>query len=106
MFRVNKIHDDYHKLDRDGKVILIRVYTEHNQLNAHMNRKLNLVPSSICTCNIEDQNGAYTTETYESYYYIRNQLWSDNTTLQQKLYGTLGELRRIVSFIQQSGLSV
>ena len=45
MFRVKKIHDDYHKLDRAGKVILIRLRTGHNRLNTHMNNKMKLVPS-------------------------------------------------------------
>ena len=53
MFRVKKIHDDYHKLDREWQVIIIRL--GHNHLNAHMNRNMKLVPSSMCICNIEDQ---------------------------------------------------
>ena len=52
---VKKIHDDYHKLDRDGQVILICLRTGHNRLNAHMKKKIKLVPSSMCICNIEDQ---------------------------------------------------
>ena len=55
MFRVKKIHDDYHKLDRAGQVILIRLCTGHNRLNDHMNKKMKLVPSSMFTCNIEYQ---------------------------------------------------
>ena len=55
MFRVNKILDDYHKLNRAVQVILIRLHTGHNRLNAHMNKKMKLVPSSMCICNIEDQ---------------------------------------------------
>ena len=55
MFLVKKIHDDYHKLDRAGKGILIRLRTGHNRLNAHMNKKMKFVPSSMCSCNIEDQ---------------------------------------------------
>ena len=45
MFRVNTIHDDYHKLDRAGQVILIRLRTGHNRLNAHMYKKMKMVPS-------------------------------------------------------------
>ena len=39
MFRVKTIHDDYHKLDRAGQVILLRLRTGHNRLNAHMYKK-------------------------------------------------------------------
>ena len=40
MFRVKTIHDDYHKLDRAGQIILIRLRTGHNRLNGHMNKKM------------------------------------------------------------------
>ena len=39
MFRAKKKHDDYHKLDRAAQVILLRLRTEQNRLNAHMNIK-------------------------------------------------------------------
>ena len=106
MFPVKKIHDDYHKLDRAGQVILIRLCTEHNRLNSHMNKKMKLVPSSICICNIEDQTTDHMLQRCPNHTDIRNQQWPDNTTLQKTLYGTLEELKRTVSFIQQSGLSV
>ena len=104
MFRVKTIHDDYHKLDRAGHVILIRLRTGHNRLNAHMYKKMKLVASSMCICNIEDQTTEHILQRCPNHTNnIRNQLWPDNTTLQQKRYGTLEELRRTVSFIQQSG---
>ena len=106
MFQVKKIHDDNHKLDRAGQVILIRLCTGHNRLNAHMNKKMKLVLSSMCICNIEDQTTEHIPQRCPNHTNIRNHLWPNNTTLQQKLYGTLEELRRTVSFIQQSGLSV
>ena len=40
MFRVKKIHDDYHKLDRPGQIILNRLRTGHTRLNALMNKKM------------------------------------------------------------------
>ena len=106
MFRVKTIHDDYHKLDRAGQVILLRLRTGHNRLNAHMYKKMKLVPSSMCICNIEDQTTQHILQRCPNHTNIRNQLWPDNTTLQQKLYGPLEQPRKTVSFIQQSGLSV
>ena len=47
--------DAYHFLDRPGQVTLARLYSGHNRLNAHMHRKLKIVPSSTCTCGEEDQ---------------------------------------------------
>ena len=55
IFREKKIPDDYHTLDRAGQVTLIRLHTGHNRLNSHMHRKINLVPSLLCTCGTEDQ---------------------------------------------------
>ena len=106
MIRVKTIHDDYHKLDRAGQVILLRLRTGHNRLNAHMYKKMKLVPSSMCICNIEDQTTQHILHRCPNHTNIRNQLWPDNTTLQQKLYGPLEQLRKTVSFIQQYGLSV
>ena len=53
MFRAKKIPDDYHTLDRAGQVTLIRLRNGHNRLNSHMHRKMNLVPSPLCTIGID-----------------------------------------------------
>ena len=70
-----------------------------------MNRTIKWVPSSMCTCNIEDHTTEHILQICPKYI-IRNQLWPDNTTLQQKRYVTLEELRRTVTSIQQYGLPV
>ena len=106
MFRVKNIHDDSYKLDRAGLVIQICLRTGHGRLNAHMNKKMKLGPPSMCICNIEDQKTERILQRCPNHTNIMDQLWPDNTTLKQKLYGTLEELRRTVSFIQQSELSV
>ena len=49
MFRAKKIPDDYHTLHRAGQVTLIRLRTGHNRLNSHIDRRINLVPSPLCT---------------------------------------------------------
>ena len=54
-FRPNKIPDDYHTLDRAGQVTPILLRTGHNRLNSHMHRRMNLVPSPLCTSGKEDQ---------------------------------------------------
>ena len=88
MFRVQKIHDDYHKLDRAGKVILIHLLPGHNRINAHVNKKMKLVPSSMCTCNIEDQTTEHILQRCPNHTDIRNQLWPYNTTMAiQHQYG-------------------
>ena len=78
---------------RAGKVLLIRLCTGHNRLNAHMNKKMKFVPSSMCIYNIEDQTTKHMLQRCPNHANIRNQLWPDNTTLQHKLYGTPEDLK-------------
>ena len=78
MFRVKTIHDDYHKLDRAGQVILIHLRTGHNRLNAHMYKKMKLVPSSMCICNIEDQTTQHILQRCPNLTNIRNLLLKGN----------------------------
>ena len=106
MFRAKKIPDDYHTLDRAGLVTLIRLRTSHNRLNSHMHRKMNLVPSPLCTRGTEDQTTEHIRQRCPAYQHLRQQIWSDGTSLHQKLYGKNEVLERTVGFIQQAGLSV
>ena len=106
MFRAKRIPDNYHTLDREGQVTLIRLRTGHNRLNSHMRRKMNLVPSPLCTCGTEDQATEHILQRCPAYQHLRQQIWSDGTSLHQELYGKKEELERTVGFIQQAVLSV
>ena len=48
-FRLRKIPDNCHKLDRAGQVIIMCLQTVHNRLNSHMHRTMKLVQSPACT---------------------------------------------------------
>ena len=48
-FKAKKIPDDYHTLDREIQVTLIRLRTDHNILNSHMHRRISRVRSTLCT---------------------------------------------------------
>ena len=78
MYRAKKIPNNYYTLDRVGQVTLMRLRTGHTRLNSHMHRKMNLVPSPLCTCGTEDQN------TYNQHVQhtniTREQIWSDGTS--------------------------
>ena len=50
-----KEKDAYHLLDRPGQVVLARLRSGHNRLNAHIHRKLKFVPSPTCPCGGENQ---------------------------------------------------
>ena len=106
MVRAKKIPDNYHTLDRAGQVTLIRLRTGHNRLNSHMHINMTLVLSPLCTCGTEDQTIEHILQRCSAYQHLRQQIWSDGTSLHQKLYGKKEELERTVSFIKQAGLSV
>ena len=106
MFRAKKIPDDCHTLGRAGQVILIRLHTGHNRLSSHMYRKMNLVSSPLCTCGTEDQTTEHILQRCSAFQHLRQQIWSDGTSLHQKLYGKKEELEKTGGFIPQAGLSV
>ena len=86
-FIEKKIPDDYHTLDRAGHVTLICLHTGHNRLNSNMHIRVNLVPSPPYTCGTEDQTTKHIWQLCPSYQHLREQIWSDGTSLHQKLYG-------------------
>ena len=47
--------DDFHFLDRWRQVVVMRLRTDHNRLNAHMFRKMKLTSSPTCNYGLEDQ---------------------------------------------------
>ena len=70
MFRVEKIHDYYHKINIAGQFIRTRRRTGQNRLNTHMNRKMKLAHQCVLVI-IEDQiteHNRPTTEISESHY--------------------------------------
>ena len=47
--------DDFHFLDRWQQVVVMRLRTGYNRLNAHMFRKMKLAPPPTCNCSLGDQ---------------------------------------------------
>ena len=45
--------DSFHKLNRPEQVILFRLRTGHNRLNAHMYNKFKVDESGMCPCNTD-----------------------------------------------------
>ena len=105
-FKTDEIHDNYHKLDRTGQVIILRLRTGHNRLNSHMHKTIKLVQSPLCTCQIENQTADHILQDCPTFTKLRTQIWPDGISLHQQLHGTTKGLRRTVGFIQQTGLSV
>jgi hypothetical protein len=46
IYRTPCLTDNYHQLSKQEQVIIFHLRTRHNRLNAHMNKRLRLVPST------------------------------------------------------------
>ena len=102
----HKSRDDYHLLNREQQSALVRLRTGHNRLNAHMCRKLKLVPSPTCSCGLADQTAEHILESCPIYHQERRDVWPEDTTLQTKLYGSYHQLERTADFISRTGLTL
>ena len=78
----------------------------HNRLNAHMHRKLKIVPSPTCPCGEEDQTTEHVLQICNRHQPERFAQWLSATPLHQKLYGGLEDLKKTTNFITAAGLVV
>ena len=98
--------DNYHLLSREQQVILLRLRTGYNRLNAHMSRKFRLVPSPTCRCGLEDQTTEHILQRCPLYQGERQQTWPTATPLRTQLYGRREELAKTTAFITRCGMTV
>jgi len=98
--------DDFHKLNREDQVIIVRLRTGHNRLNAHMNRKFKLVPSPICPCGLEDQTTDHILQRCPKLQKQRDQSWPTATSVETKLYGAKVDLELTTAFIKECKINV
>ncbi|KAK7100145.1 hypothetical protein V1264_023139 [Littorina saxatilis] len=98
--------DDYHLLQREEQVVLLRLRTGHNRLNHHMATKLKLVPSPLCPCG-KNQTAEHILQACPYYSALRDtRTWPEETALQKKLYGPKEDLERTARFALQSGPTI
>ena len=93
--------DAYH-----GQVVLARLRSGHNRLNAHMYSRLKIVPSPTCPCGEEDQTTEHVLERCNRHQPERIAQWPSASPLHQKLYGGLEDLKKTTNFITTAGLVV
>ena len=106
IFRRVPKKDDYHLLSREDQVIILRLRTGHNRLNAHMYRKLKLVPSPACSCHQGDQTAEHILQMCPTLHTLRENIWPDPTSLHTKLFGVRGELVRTTQFIKLAKIKI
>nr|KAG5694289.1 hypothetical protein BaRGS_032007 [Batillaria attramentaria] len=98
--------DSYHKLDRPDQVILFRLRTGHNRLNAHMYSKFRIVKSEKCACNADVMNAEDLLQHCQLHEAPRQETWPEPVLLRVKLYGNLEDLQRTATFVQATGISI
>ena len=106
LHRPHQEKDDYHLLSREHQVILMRLRTGHNRLNAHMHRKLKLAPTPSCPCGHEEQTSDHILQRCPLLQEERIEVWPTATSLMTKLHGSLEDLEKTASFITSCGLTV
>ena len=98
--------DSLHKLNRTEQVILFRLRTGHNRLNAHMYNKFKVGESEMCPCKADIMAAEHLLQHCRLHDAMRRDTWPDPTLLRDKLYGNLGELRRTAAFVRATGISI
>ena len=98
--------DSLHKLNRTEQLILFRLRTGHNRLNAHMYNKFKIGESEMCPCNAGIMTAEHLLQHCPLNDAMRRDTWPDPTPLRDKLYGNLEELRKTAAFVRTTGISI
>ena len=93
--------DSLHKLNRTEQVILFRLPTGHNRLNAHM-YKSKVGECEICPCNADIMTADHLLQHCRLHDAMRRDTWPDPTLLREKLE----ELRRTAAFVRATHISI
>ena len=99
-------HPNYNQSDRTEQVILSRLRTGHNRLNAHMYNKFKAGESEMCPCNADIMTAEHLLQHCPLHDATRRDTWPEPTPLRDKLYGNLEELRRTAAFVRATGISI
>ena len=94
------------KLNRPEQVILFRLRTGHNKLNAHMYNNFKVGESEMCPCNADIMTAEHLLQHCRLPDAMRRDMWPEPTLQRDKLYGNLEELRRTAAFVRTTGISI
>ena len=98
--------DILHKLNRPEQVILFRLRTGHNRLNANMCNKFKVGESEMCPFNADIMTAEHLLQHSRLHDALRLDMWPEPILLRDKLYGSLEELRRTAAFARATGISI
>ena len=80
---------------------VMRLRKGHNQLNAHMFKKMKLAPP-ICNCGLEDQTAEHKLQRCPLLRTARTSVWPAAVQLHTNLYGRKEEVEKTATFILQT----
>ena len=106
LFRSCSTRDSCHQLTRPQQVTIFRLRTGHNRLNHHMHRRFRLAPSPSCPCGQAEQTTEHILQDCPELQDLRKEIWPQQSSLQDKLYGTVEALRKTTDFVTRSHLRV
>ena len=111
--RWNKEHpnynrqDQYHLLTRPEQVTIFNLRTGHNRLRQHMHSTYKAENTPDCRfCKQTTETTAHILQQCPSLSTLRCDIWDQPASLDKKLAGSLGDLKRTVQFIVRAGVSV
>ena len=87
-------------------VILFRLRTGHNRLNADMYSKFKTGESEMCPCNPDFMTAEHLLQHCQQHDALTRDMWPEPVPLRVKLCGNLEELRRTATFVRATAISV
>ena len=85
------------------QVVVLRLRTGHNRLNALTFKEMKLAPSPVGNCSLEDRTAEHILQRCPLLQTARQNVWSTAVQLDTKLYGSKEELEKTATFILQTG---
>ena len=98
------IKDEMHSLPRKEQSIIFRLRTGHCRLGAHMKR-IGLRESAACQCGEASQTVKHVLQDCTKLKELRREVWSVDTSLETKLWGTRQDLLLTADFIKHTDLN-
>ena len=97
--------DEINLLNRAEQVTLFRLRTGHCRLLSHMYR-LKISHTDECPCGTGIQTPEHILQDCPTFSTLRQETWSTEVGLQDKLFGPAAELRRTAEFTRLTGLTI
>ena len=98
--------DPYYKLSREDQVIIFRLRTGHNRMNAHL-RRIHLVPTDLCQrCGNAPMTTDHILQECDALIQQRKAFWPQETPVTTKLFGTLLDLQRTTQFLKDANITI